>query len=792
LTAVAGVINVANCTFGGVVGTPYTMIASANGLISVTSHPFSPTGPGPASQIVLGGCSPNIFLFTTCTATATVEDASGNTVTTGNPSVTFTQTSGSGAVTGLSTVGASGGVASDLLTGSALGPVVLQSTGGSFTSNTLTITIVGFAQTITWSAPGIQTWVVGGAGTFSLSAGSDTSGSLVTFASSTPSVCTVSGTTVTMLSAGTCTITPTATASGNYALTVGTASNITISQINQAPLTITSTNGTYGSGVTLATSGGTDGGTVSYVVTNGTATGCSITSGVLTSTSNGTCLVTATMAGNTDYNPVSSSATTVTFAAGLANTITVTSTAPASATVGGATYTPSASATSGDVVAITSSTPGVCAISGGAVSFTAAGACTLDFNDVGNATYLAATQQTQSFPVGKGTQATIILTSTSATYNGTAYTVTLTTSGGSGTGAVSYAATNGSASGCTIIGALTLTASTAGTCTVTATRAADANYLTASSAPTTVTFNQAAQTVSFYTSSAYTTTTTAGTATYSNSGTYQTYAHGSASGTITFASTSTGVCTVDTNTGLITFVTTGTCTVTAVAASIGGYLGSGTTTFTLTITAIPVNPQFVGSSTAGGGSPSGNDLTLPVPAGVSVGDLLIAVLYTGDPSHPPATVAMPAGWTVLPSATSPGAEPYGAILTAYHFVSAGDPTNYDFDSTNYANVTAVMLAYVNPDGTAPLIDKSSWNTTMTSDTLTPSTSTDTLITVYGDYNGNSLSVASPSVNRAFVGDGPYASTLAADQYLASAAPVPAITALGNSGQGTSVTILLKN
>jgi hypothetical protein len=174
-----------------------------------------------------------------------------------------------------------------------------------------------------------------------------------------------------------------------------------------------------------------------------------------------------------------------------------------------------------------------------------------------------------------------------------------------------------------------------------------------------------------------------------------------------------------------------------------------------------------------------------------VGDLLIAVLYTGDPSHPPSTVTMPTGWTVLSNATSPGAEPYGAILTAYHVVSAGDPTSYDFDSTNFANVTAVMLAYVNPDGTTPLIDQSSWNTTMTSDALTPLTSTDTLITVYGDYNGNSLSIASPSVNRAFVGDGPYASTLATDRYLASAAPVPAITALGNSGQGTSVTILLK-
>lgn len=246
--------------------------------------------------------------------------------------------------------------------------------------------------------------------------------------------------------------------------------------------------------------------------------------------------------------------------------------------------------------------------------------------------------------------------------------------------------------------------------------------------------------------------------------------------------------------GLITFVTAGTCTVTAVAAATSNYLVSGTTTFTLTITAIPVNPQFVGSSTAGGGSPSSNDLTIPVPTGISVGDLLIAVLYTGDPAGDggdPTTVVMPAGWTVLSNATSPGAEPLGGILTAYHVASASEPASYTFNSGNFNNVTAVMLAYVNPDGSTPLIDQSSWNTTMTSDALTPSTSTDTLITVYGDYNGNSLSIASPSVSRAFVGDSPYASTLAADQYLASAAPVPAITASGNSGQGTSVTILLK-
>ena len=66
-----------------------------------------------------------------------------------------------------------------------------------------------------------------------------------------------------------------------------------------------------------------------------------------------------------------------------------TSTAPASATVGGATYTPAATATSGLTVAITvdSSSSSVCTISGGVVTFIAAGTCTLDANQAGNGTY---------------------------------------------------------------------------------------------------------------------------------------------------------------------------------------------------------------------------------------------------------------------------------------------------------------------------------------------------------------------------------------------------------------------
>ena len=233
-------------------------------------------------------------------------------------------------------------------------------------------------------------------------------------------------------------------------------------------------------------------------------------------------------------------------------------------------------------------------------------------------------------------------------------------------------------------------------------------------------------------------------------------------------------------------------TVTAVTGS--NWTSSASSSFqgTTNAASTPGNPQFVNSSTYE--DPYSYNVTLNVPTGVSAGDLLIAVLYTGNPTgYPgdPTTVAMPAGWTVLSNATSPGAEPFGAVLTAYHVATSSEPASYTFSSTNFNNVTAVMLAYANSDGTTPVIDQSTWNSTMTSSELTPSTSNDTLITIFGDYNGALMSVASPAAGVAFVGDGAYASTFAADQYLTSAAPVPVITPSGNSGQGVSVTILLK-
>ena len=103
------------------------------------------------------------------------------------------------------------------------------------------------------------------------------------------------------------------TYSGTTATTTSNAATLTVNKANQASLTVASRDGIVGTPLTLVTSGGSSSGSVTYTVSNGTATGCTLNSGVLSAGSAGTCSVTATMAGNATYNEVSSSATAVAF-----------------------------------------------------------------------------------------------------------------------------------------------------------------------------------------------------------------------------------------------------------------------------------------------------------------------------------------------------------------------------------------------------------------------------------------------------------------------------------------------
>jgi hypothetical protein len=112
---------------------------------------------------------------------------------------------------------------------------------------------------------------------------------------------------------------------------------------------------------------------------------------------------TSSVAANTDDNffALTTGYLNVTTDTRASQTINFTSTPPVIAAVGGPTYTPTATATSGLPVTFTidGTASSVCSLSAGEVSFDAVGTCVINANQAGNGNYLAAPQVQQSFAV---------------------------------------------------------------------------------------------------------------------------------------------------------------------------------------------------------------------------------------------------------------------------------------------------------------------------------------------------------------------------------------------------------
>ncbi|MGA2211571.1 MAG: choice-of-anchor Q domain-containing protein [Acidimicrobiales bacterium] len=124
------------------------------------------------------------------------------------------------------------------------------------------------------------------------------------------------------------------------------------------------------------------------------STGCSLSSGVVSFNSAGTCVVDAIQAGNTDYAPAEAQQSFT--ISQVAQTVSFTSSLPDP--VAGGTYKPVASATSGLGVTISLDPDSYgCTLKSGVVHLTTADAtCLVDANQAGNAMFAAAPQVQQS------------------------------------------------------------------------------------------------------------------------------------------------------------------------------------------------------------------------------------------------------------------------------------------------------------------------------------------------------------------------------------------------------------
>ena len=171
--------------------------------------------------------------------------------------------------------------------------------------------------------------------------------------------------------------------------------------------------------------------------------------------------------------------------------------------MGGATYTATATATSGLRWPSARARRSVCTSAGanGSVChLRRGGTCIVDANQAGNGNYNAATQVQQTFTVGKDTQ-TVSFTSTApaaATVGGATYTPTATATSGL---TVTITVDASSSSVCSISGGVVSFTAT-GTCVLDANQAGNGTYNAAPQVQQTFTVGKGSQTITFTSTSA--------------------------------------------------------------------------------------------------------------------------------------------------------------------------------------------------------------------------------------------------------------------------------------------------
>ncbi|PIF89849.1 putative secreted protein (IPTL-CTERM system target) [Acidovorax sp. 62] len=445
------------------------------------------------------------------------------------------------------------------------------------------------AQTITFNNPGAQNF-----GTSPTVTATATSTLAPTFTTATAGVCTITpGGTLTFVTAGSCTINANQAGNGSFNAAPQVQQTFTVNAIapgaptigtatagsTQATVTFTAPASNGGAPITIYTATANPGGAT------GTCAGpaaCTIT---VTGLNNGvpyTFTVTATNGTSTSSASAASNA--------------VTPKAVQAITFGnpgtqnfGTTPTLTATATSGLAVTFTSATTGICTIStGGALTFVTSGTCTINADQAGDGSYLAAPQVAQNFTVaavvpGAPSIGTAVAGVTQATVTFTAPAFT------GGSGITSYTVTSNPA-GLTNIGAaspITVTGLTNGvsyTFTVTATNTVGTGSASAASNAVTP---KAAQIITFTQPPAQNFGTTPTLTATSNSGL-----------TPTFTSSTTGVCTITAGGSLI-FVTAGTCTINADEVGNGSYLAAPQVSRSFAVNAVISGAPTIGVATAG-------------------------------------------------------------------------------------------------------------------------------------------------------------------------------------------------
>ena len=409
------------------------------------------------------------------------------------------------------------------------------------------LTVIKSAQTITFSALSDKVY---GDADFDLT-GTASSGLTVSYTSSNESVATVSGSTVTIVGAGTTIITASQAGNGNYNAAVSVSQSLTVSNQGQEIVFDALPEKVYGDApFTVSATGGGSGNPV--VFSSSDASVATVSGNTITITGAGSCTIYANQAGNEDYSSASASQPLTVEKA----TQAISFGPLAGKTYGDADFTLSGTASSGLTVSYSSSNPEVATVSGNTITIKGVGSTTITASQPGNNNYNAATTVEQMLTVVKADQAITFDALSGKTYGDAAFELTATASSGL---VVAYSSSDESVA---TISGNTVTIVGAGTTTITATQSGNVNYNAATPVEQPLTVGQSGQTITFaaladktYGDAAFTLTATA-----------------SSGLAVTYSSSNTAVATVSGNT--ITIVGAGTTTITASQSGDANYLAA--------------------------------------------------------------------------------------------------------------------------------------------------------------------------------------------------------------------------
>ncbi|MGI2172392.1 Ig-like domain-containing protein [Shewanella sp. MF05960] len=601
---------------------------------------------------------------------------------------------GSGAGSPMTVTGLTNGVAYTFTVTATSSGIGTGAASGA--SNSITPAAV---QTITFANPGAQNF-----GTTPTLTATASSSLTPTFTSSTTGICTVTtGGALTFVAAGTCSIDADQTGNSSYSAAPTVTRSFTVNAVVPGvPTAATATAGDTQASVAFSAPVFTGGATItSYTVTaspgglTGAGAGSPINVSGLTNGLAYTFTVRATNGSGTGSVSTASSAITP------AATQTITFANPGAQNFG---TSPTLTASSDSALSptFTSSTAGVCTItSGGVLTFVSVGTCTINTNQAGNGSYLAAAQVSRSFSINAivagspsigtataGDTAASVAFSAPASNGGaaiTGYTVTSSPGGLTGAGAGSPIAMTG------------LTNGVAYTFSVTATNSVGTG--SASSASNSIT-PQATQTITFANPGAQ------------NVDTSPTLTASASSGlTPSFSSATSSVCTITTG-GVLSFVMPGTCTVNVDQAGNAAFSAAVQVSETFTVNAVAANAPTISSATAGD-SEATVSFTAPSNTG---GSAITGYTVTSSPGGLTATgSASPLTVTGLTNGTA-----YTFSVTATNSAGASAASSA---SNSVTPIGPQTITFANPG--AQNVDTSPTLTASASSGLTPSFSSAT-------------------------------------------------------------------